>query len=183
MCTMQSVSLSKCTPCSLSACHYGNHAVCRLVFVYTMRLPACQYVHNAVCRLSRCTPGSLSACLYVNRAVSRPVCMYTLQSPGLSVGIHHAVCRPCSPATLPDKIQFVGLSVLVGLTTYYLPPCYRPVFFSADRKDRSPIPLSDFRPLCIGLPVFPSVSLLSRPVLSPYLSASLLFRLKPACLQ
>jgi hypothetical protein len=171
--------MSVCTPSSLSACLYVHHAVCQPVCMYSM-----QYVSLSG------TPCSLSACLYVRTpCVSRPVCMFTMQSVCLSVCTHLAVClpvlpflltiyflMPCSPVSLSDKIQFVSVLYSWVIRNAGLLACqpitFLPTFslpLSADRQGclsvRSPTtPLSDFLPLCIGLPAFRSVPLLSWPV-------------------
>ncbi len=97
--------------------------------------------------------------------------MYTLQSIGLSV-CTLAVClpvlpffylpfyflMPCSPVSLPGQIQFVSLSVLVGhlksfgLSTYFLPPCYRPVCRSLRQVAYPPVRFPDslHRPACFS---------------------------------
>jgi hypothetical protein len=131
---MQSFDLSLCTPYSLSACLY-----------VTMQSVG----------LSACTPHSLSTslCVYhvacrpvfcVHRAISGPLppaCLSFCLPASMSAYLPFYFLMCCSSATLPDKLQFIGLSVLgvsiemacqpvTSLPAFILPFCRSARLFS-----------------------------------------------------
>jgi hypothetical protein len=173
---MQSVGMSVCSPCSLSACLCVHHAdyrpVCNLC-IYTMQsafLCVLQSVGLSVCALCTMLTIGLSVCTSTPRSLyPTPTCLLVFLPADHTVGVPTLVCQSiCTRGSFEMLICWP-----VILSPPSLPFCDRKIAFLSGRL----IPHCQISCL-IALAYLPFV--LCRFCLG--LSASLPFRLKRACL-